>query len=115
MEVDQGPAYALPIKSMVEKPKQGTSPSNLAISGRYLLSPKIFELLATQPRGAGGEIQLTDAMVSLHGLEPFYAHVFEGRVHDTGTKLGFLTANVAYALDRHDLRDEFRAALKTII
>lgn len=115
VDVDQGSAHALPIKAMIEKPKQGTAPSNLAISGRYLLSPKIFELLATQPRGAGGEIQLTDAMVTLLGLEPFYAHVFEGRVHDTGTKLGFLTANVAYALDRHDLRDEFRAALKTII
>ena len=79
------------------------------------MSPKIFELLATQPRGAGGEIQLTDAMVTLHRSEPFYAHVFEGRVHDTGTKLGFLTANVAYALERNDLRDEFRAALQTLI
>jgi len=115
VDVEKGSTKALPVKAMIEKPKQGTAPSNLAISGRYLLSPKIFELLATQQRGAGGEIQLTDAMVTLQRSEPFYAHVFEGRVHDTGTKLGFLTANVAYALDRHDLRDEFRAALKTMI
>ncbi len=115
VDVETGSTHSLPIKAMVEKPKQGTAPSNLAISGRYLLSPKIFELLATQPRGAGGEIQLTDAMVTLHRSEPFYAHVFEGRVHDTGTKLGFLTANVAYALERNDLRDEFRAALQTLI
>ncbi len=115
VDVQKGSPTALPIKAMVEKPKQGTAPSNLAISGRYLLSPKIFELLASQPRGAGGEIQLTDAMVTLQRSEPFYAHVFEGRVHDTGTKLGFLTANVAYALDRVDLRDEFRTALKALI
>ena len=114
VDVQKGSPTALPIKAMIEKPKQGTAPSNLAISGRYLLSPKIFELLATQPRGAGGEIQLTDAMVTLQGSEPFYAHVFKGRVHDTGTKLGFLTANVAYALDRADLRDEFRAALTAL-
>jgi len=115
VDVDHGSTKALPIRAMIEKPKPGTAPSNLAISGRYLLSPKIFELLATQQRGAGGEIQLTDAMVTLQRSEPFYAHIFEGRVHDTGTKLGFLTANVAYALDRPDLRDEFRDALTTLI
>jgi len=115
VDVDQRQKGALPIKAMVEKPKPGTSPSNLAISGRYLLSPKIFDILGRQPRGAGGEIQLTDAMVTLRDMQPFYAHVFEGRVHDTGTKLGYLTANIAYALARDDLRDELRAAIDTLL
>ncbi len=115
VDVGDGPASALPIRKMVEKPKQGTSPSNLAISGRYILSPKIFELLGNQPRGTGGEIQLTDAMVTLQQSEPFHAHVFKGRVHDTGTKIGFLTANIAYALERDELGSELRAALRTLL
>jgi UTP--glucose-1-phosphate uridylyltransferase len=100
---------------MVEKPKQGTAPSNLAISGRYILSPSIFPILENQPRGAGGEIQLTDAMVTLQKSEPFFAHVFYGRVHDTGTKLGFLTANLAYALEHDEFGPELRDVLRTLL
>jgi UTP--glucose-1-phosphate uridylyltransferase len=99
---------ALPISTMVEKPKQGTAPSNLAISGRYLLSPEIFSILENQPRGAGGEIQLTDAMATLQERQPFFAHVFEGQVHDTGSKLGFLTANIAYSLEHPELGEAVR-------
>ncbi len=115
VDVGTGPKSALPIRQMVEKPPQGTAPSNLAISGRYILSPKIFDLLGSQTRGAGGEIQLTDAMVALQQSEPFFAHVFDGRVHDTGTKLGFLTANIAYALDHAELGGELRAALRQLL
>jgi UTP--glucose-1-phosphate uridylyltransferase len=115
--VDTGGAEgAMPsIRGMVEKPKAGTAPSTLAISGRYILSPKIFPILATQPRGAGGEIQLTDAMITLMAQEPFFAHIFKGRVHDTGTKLGFLTANLAYALEREELRNDLAAELRSLL
>ncbi|CAN1536139.1 GalU UDP-glucose pyrophosphorylase [Rhabdaerophilaceae bacterium] len=100
------------IHRMVEKPPQGTAPSNLAISGRYILQPTIFELLATQERGAGGEIQLTDSMLTLANREAFHAVRFDGAVYDTGTKLGFLAANVAYALQRPDIAPDFRAIIK---
>jgi UTP--glucose-1-phosphate uridylyltransferase len=115
VDVGEGTRKALPIHTMVEKPKAGTAPSNLAISGRYLLTPKIFSILGSQPRGAGGEIQLTDAMATLQKSEPFFAHVFEGRVHDTGTKIGFLTANLAYAMERSDLGDDIRAEIRSLV
>jgi UTP--glucose-1-phosphate uridylyltransferase len=100
------------IRRMVEKPPKGTAPSNLAISGRYILQPSIFELLAAQERGAGGEIQLTDSMLTLAKKEAFHAVRFDGAVYDTGTKLGFLAANVAYALSRPDIAPDFRAIVK---
>jgi UTP--glucose-1-phosphate uridylyltransferase len=104
-----------PIHAMVEKPKKGFAPSNLAISGRYILQPSVFELLAQQERGAGGEIQLTDAMLRLAKTEPFHAVRFDGTVYDTGSKLGFLSANVAYALARADIAPEFRTAISKIL
>lgn len=93
------------ITTMVEKPPRGTAPSNLHISGRYILQPEIFDLLERQERGAGGEIQLTDAMIRLAAQpdQPFYAVRFDGKIYDCGSKLGFLVANVAYALEREDL------------
>lgn len=103
------------IRAMVEKPKQGTAPSTLAISGRYILSPKIFTILETQPRGAGGEIQLTDAMTTLMKSEPFFGHVFSGRVHDTGHRLGFLLANIAYGLAREDLAPTLRSEIEGLL
>lgn len=103
------------IRGMVEKPKKGTAPSNFAISGRYILSPEIFNILETQQRGTGNEIQLTDAMVTLMKSQPFYAHLFRGHVHDTGHQLGFLTANIAYALKRDDISQALRAALKDLL
>jgi UTP--glucose-1-phosphate uridylyltransferase len=96
------------INQMVEKPPKGTAPSNLTITGRYILQPEIFDILATQTRGAGGEIQLTDAMIELARRQPFYGLKFAGDSYDCGSKIGFLTANVAYALARADLGPEFR-------
>ena len=105
----------LPIDGMVEKPKPGTAPSNLTILGRYILQPEIFGLLSAQEEGAGGEIQLTDAMLALLKRQPFYALRYEGRTFDCGSKVGFLTANVAYALARPDLRDAITAEIKKLI
>jgi UTP--glucose-1-phosphate uridylyltransferase len=103
------------ITSMVEKPPKGTAPSNLAISGRYILSPAVFDILETQERGAGGEIQLTDAMITLAKSEPFYAHTFAGEIYDTGSKIGFLMANVAYALSREDISAAFSVELHKLL
>ena len=106
---------AFPITQMVEKPRREDAPSNLSITGRYILQPEIFDILETQPRGAGGEIQLTDAMVTLAKSQPFYGVEFEGRSFDCGSKIGFLAANVAYGLDRADIADELRAELKAML
>lgn len=103
------------ITEMVEKPKAGTAPSNLAISGRYILQPTIFDLLARQERGAGGEIQLTDSMLKLKETESFYAVTFDGAIYDCGSKIGFLMANVAYALSRPDISGDFRQALDRML
>jgi UTP--glucose-1-phosphate uridylyltransferase len=110
-----GKGGLMPVASMVEKPPKGTAPSNLAVSGRYILEPSIFEILETQPRGAGGEIQLTDAMVTLAKSRPFSAYRFAGKIYDTGTKIGFLAANVAYALERSDLGPALRKELAGIL
>ena len=91
------------------------APSNLIITGRYILQPEIFDLLAKQQRGAGGEIQLTDAMIALSRTQPFYGLKFEGRSFDCGSKIGFLAANVSYALAREDIAPGFRAEIKKII
>ena len=99
------------MKGMVEKPPRGEAPSNLSISGRYILQPQIFDLLATQGRGAGGEIQLTDAMARMIGGKPFDGLRFEGRRFDCGDKAGFLEANIAFALARDDLADSVRKIL----
>ncbi|HEX9881903.1 MAG TPA: UTP--glucose-1-phosphate uridylyltransferase, partial [Hyphomicrobium sp.] len=86
------------ITEMIEKPKKGTAPSNLHITGRYILQPEIFDLLARQERGAGGEIQLTDSMIAMQKSgRPYFAVRFDGKIYDCGTKIGFLLANVAYA------------------
>jgi UTP--glucose-1-phosphate uridylyltransferase len=100
------------IKNMVEKPKPEDAPSNLAIIGRYILTPAIFECLANTPTGAGGELQLTDGMRLLLQKEKMFAYVYEGRRHDTGDKLGFLKATVEFALKREDLGQPFREYLK---
>ncbi|MEO3998795.1 UTP--glucose-1-phosphate uridylyltransferase [Mesorhizobium sp. CAU 1732] len=93
------------VTGMVEKPAAGKAPSNFYINGRYVLQPEIFALLETQERGAGGEIQLTDAMVRLSASQKFYAKPFSGRMFDCGSKEGFIEANVAFALARRDLGD----------
>ncbi len=101
--------------SMVEEPAKGPAQSNLGISGRYILQPEIFDLLSKQEPGAGGEIQLTDSMLALAEIQPFSGFAFTGPVYDTGSKLGFLTANVAYALTRDELKGEFRAEVERLL
>jgi UTP--glucose-1-phosphate uridylyltransferase len=108
-----GPAFE--ITQMVEKPPRDHAPSNLIITGRYILQPEIFDILASQARGAGGEIQLTDAMIRLAEQQPFYGLKFEGRSFDCGSKIGFLTANIAYALARDDIAPALRAEIKTLL
>ena len=103
------------ITSMVEKPPVDRAPSNLILTGRYILQPEILDLLAKQERGAGGEIQLTDAMIQLAKTQPFYGLQFEGRSFDCGSKVGFLAANVSYALERDDIAPAFRAEIKKIL
>jgi len=100
------------IVNMVEKPKPEDAPSNLAIIGRYVLTPAVFEILSETQAGTGGELQLTDGMRQLLKKERIYAYVFEGRRHDTGDKLGFLKATVDFALQREDLGTEFREYLR---
>ncbi len=106
---------AMKIERMVEKPKRKDAPSNLIISGRYILQPEIFDEIARQEPGSGGEIQITDAMIRLMKTQPFWAVEFEGTTYDCGDKLGFLSANVAYGLEREDLGKDFKQALKRII
>ncbi len=100
---------------MVEKPPLGTEPSNLFISGRYILQPDIFPLLENQGKGAGGEIQLTDSMVELMKAQDFHALEYEGTTYDCGDKIGLLRANVAFALARPDLADAARAAITALL
>jgi len=102
------------IKDMVEKPKREKAPSNLAIIGRYILTPQIFDILENTPTGSGGELQLTDGMRGLLKHEKMFGYVYEGRRHDTGNKLGFLKATVEFALKREDLGGEFREYLKDL-
>ncbi len=103
------------ITRMVEKPPKGTAPSNLHITGRYILQPSIFKLLAEHEKGAGGEIQLTDSMIKLAAMEAFFAMRFDGNIYDTGSKIGFLTANIAYALDRPELAGDLKAELARLM
>jgi UTP--glucose-1-phosphate uridylyltransferase len=109
-----GPDKGFRITSMVEKPKPADAPSNLMISGRYILQPEIFSLLAEGVRGAGGEIQLTDAMQVLMKQQTFTGVKYDGRVFDCGSKIGFLAANVVFAMDRPDISKDFRAELKKL-
>jgi UTP--glucose-1-phosphate uridylyltransferase len=106
---------AFKITEMVEKPPREKAPSNLIITGRYILQPQIFAILANQARGAGDEIQLTDAMIRLAKEQTFLGLKFEGKSFDCGSKVGFLAANVAYALARPDIAPSFRAELRQIL
>ncbi len=110
-----GPDEGFRITGMVEKPKREDAPSNLIISGRYILQPQIFSLIADQERGAGGEIQLTDAMQTLMTQQHFSGEKYKGQSFDCGSKLGFLTANVAFALDRADLSAAFRKQIRHLV
>ena len=107
----EGPDTGFKITSMVEKPKPADAPSNLFIAGRYILQPEIFNLLSEQTKGAGGEIQVTDAMQILMRSQSFTGVKYQGKVFDCGSKIGFLAANVAFALSRPDISDDFRKAI----
>jgi UTP--glucose-1-phosphate uridylyltransferase len=113
--VGKGDGKVFPVTGMVEKPAPGTEPSNLTILGRYVLQPEIFDLLSEQEKGIGGEIQLTDAMQALLKTQPFYALEYDGRAFDCGSKPGFLAANIAYALERPELRDAVIAEIKKLV
>jgi len=102
------------IRNLVEKPKAKDAPSNLAIIGRYILTPDVFRSLETIEPGSGGELQLTDGLKHTLRSRPIYGYRFEGTRYDAGDKLGFLKATVEFALKRYDLGEEFRAYLKTL-
>jgi UTP--glucose-1-phosphate uridylyltransferase len=110
---DHGSSFE--ITGMVEKPAQGTAPSNLIISGRYVLSPEIFDILGKIEKGAGGEIQLTDGMKELSKSQGFHGVHFDGATYDCGSKLGFLTANVAFALADAEIAPGFRQELRKLL
>jgi UTP--glucose-1-phosphate uridylyltransferase len=112
VSIGEGDGTVFRIDGMVEKPKPGTAPSNLTILGRYILQPEIFDILSAHETGAGGEIQITDAMQTLIERQPFFAVKCEGRTFDCGSKAGFLAANIAFGLARPDLRDAVTAELK---
>ena len=97
------------VKGLVEKPKDGTAPSNLMIPGRYILQPEVMRILETQEKGAGGEIQLTDAMAQMIGKQPFHAFTFAGRRYDCGDKAGYIQANMALALEHPEISAKVRA------
>ena len=97
------------VRALVEKPRAEDAPSNLIVSGRYILQPEVMRVLDGQAAGAGGEIQLTDAMARMIGAQPFHAVTFAGKRYDCGSKAGFVEATLAMALEREDLRDEVRA------
>jgi len=103
------------ITGMVEKPAKEDAPSNYFLNGRYILQPDIFDLLEKQDRGAGGEIQLTDSMLTLADRQPFAGYRFTGNTFDCGSKEGFIKANVSFALERDDIRSKVEAALKAFI
>ena len=103
------------VKNLVEKPPQGTAPSNLAIIGRYILTPEIFRFLDKQKIGAGGEIQLTDAISELNQIQRVFAYEFEGRRHDVGEKLGFITTTIEFALQDEELRPNVVKFIKELL
>lgn len=103
--------HTMPITGMIEKPTLAEAPSRLAGPGRYILQPEIFDVLANQQPGAGGEIQLVDAMQTLAKQQPFYGFKFEGQRYDCGNKLGFIEANIAFALSRPDMREDVKVLL----
>jgi len=103
------------VRGLVEKPASGTAPSNLAVIGRYILQPEVMRVLETQEKGAGGEIQLTDAMARMIGTQPFHGLTFDGRRYDCGDKAGYIHANLALALEREDIGATVRAFAQELL
>ncbi len=115
LDISSDDGYRVGVAGLVEKPDPAVAPSTLSVIGRYILLPEVFDHLARQESGAGGEIQLTDAMAAMIGAAPFHGIRFEGRRFDCGDKVGFVHANVAFALARDDLRDDVKALLRTYV
>lgn len=124
--MDQTPSYGVldpagqngaltAVKGLVEKPKLGTAPSNLIIAGRYILQPQVMTVLETQEKGAGGEIQLTDAMAAMIGQQPFHGVTFQGKRFDCGSKAGYVEANLALALEREDIGAHIREFARNLV
>ena len=103
------------VKALVEKPEPGSAPSNLMIPGRYILQPEVMRVLESQEKGAGGEIQLTDAMAQLIGQQPFHGFTFDGQRFDCGDKAGYIQANLALALAREDIGPSVRAFAQALL
>lgn len=103
------------VHGLVEKPAPGTAPSNLSVIGRYILQPEVMRVLETQEKGAGGEIQLTDAMARMIGTQPFHGLTFDGRRYDCGDKAGYIQANLALALQREDIGPVVRAFAEELL
>jgi len=103
------------VKGLVEKPAAGTAPSNLIIAGRYILQPEVMTILETQEAGAGGEIQLTDAMAAMIGNQPFHGVTFDGQRFDCGSKAGYIEANLSLSLEREDIGAHIRAFAKKLV
>ena len=114
IEPGQSEGRLTEILGMVEKPEPGTAPSNIMLPGRYILQPEVMRALDDQETGAGGEIQLTDAMAKVIGTQPFHACRFEGDRYDCGSASGFVIANLAMALDRPDVGDKIREFIGTL-
>lgn len=112
--VDTGGANGkiLPVKALVEKPEPEKAPSTLSVVGRYILQPEIFNHLGAFEKGAGGEIQLTDAMAKLIGKQPFHTLSFEGKSYDCGSRLGFIEANIVYGMNAHDIGGDVKKLIK---
>ena len=115
VSIEDGDGNCWPITGMVEKPEAGTAPSNLIIMGRYILQPEIFSILKDQRQGTGNEIQLTDAMHRLMEIQKFHATRYDGMSFDCGSRVGFLTANVAFALAHPQLRKDFAIELRKLL
>lgn len=103
------------VRGLVEKPAPGTAPSNLIVAGRYILQPEVMKILATQEAGAGGEIQLTDAMAAMIGNQPFHGVTFDGQRFDCGSKAGYIEANLALALEREDIGPHIREFARKLL
>jgi len=114
LDVGSDDGRLVEVRGLVEKPDPAEAPSTLSVIGRYILMPEVFEYLGRKEKGAGGEIQLTDAMAQLVGAQPFHGLRFEGTRFDCGDKLGFLQATVAFGLDRDDLREGLGKYLSNI-
>ncbi len=114
VDTDDPEASVVKVKRLTEKPERSEAGSDLAVLGRYIIDPEIFEIIETTKPGAGGEIQLTDALNILASRQPVWAYTFEGRRYDVGDKLGFLEATVEYALRRKELSEEFKSYLTSL-